>query len=109
MPSPPKNTSGPPGYMSFLLVKPEPLATSTPLSTAVTAADLACTGQETWRAESFLQVRMDFTMCSCLHAYLCLKVISVVWLTTIEFSVLLIDLILLSITFCQKNVDNSFT
>jgi len=53
---PPKNTSTPSGYLSFLLVKPEPLASSSPLGTAVTAADLACTGQETWRAESFLQV-----------------------------------------------------
>ena len=54
--SPPKNTSSPSGYLSFLLVKPEPLATSSPLSAAVTTADLACTGQETWRAESLLQV-----------------------------------------------------
>jgi len=56
MSSPPKNTSNASGYLSFLLVKPEPLATSSPLSTAVTTADLACTGQETWRAEAFLQV-----------------------------------------------------
>jgi len=57
--SPPKNTSSPSGFMSFLLVKPEPLATSSPLGSAVTTADLACTGQETWRAESFLQVISD--------------------------------------------------
>jgi len=61
-PSPPKNTSGPSGYVSFLLVKPEPLATSSPIGTAVTPADFACTGQETWRAESFLQVMRSFMM-----------------------------------------------
>jgi len=54
--SPPKNTSNSSGYPSFLFVKSAPLATSSPLSGAVTTADLSCTGQETWRAESFLQV-----------------------------------------------------
>jgi len=70
-PSPPKNTSSPSSYVSLFLAKPEPLATSSPLSTAVTTADLACTGQETWRAESFLQVTWGFVVCDLFGPHSC--------------------------------------
>ena len=96
MASPPKNTSSPSGHLSFLLVKPEPLATSSPLSTAVTSADLACTGEETWRAESFLQVIRGLVVCGVIHSspYLfCLKFFFVVWSWRCKFKINLLNFI----------------